>query len=421
MSTTIASLTHKLSLSLLLLASLASPSFGQVKVTEIVGNPKVKDDQVTVRIKVKTQEDRPVMGLQDTDFKLIVDSKEVLFKTQDWKSPTESVPPDAWIIVLLDMSGSMDKPDSKGDKKIVGSINAIRQFTKISSERGGNTQIAIVPFGKPGVKCQGFPVNQETLDKFLLASDFKLRNHLDYLSNLTPCASTDLYEPITKAVRFLSNTQDTRFYLPPDSLQPQPRLSIILLSDGYHNAANEEQDFQTLRTLLKKNSNITVHTLGYGLTPEELGKKYQLGKSATRADIGKGAKKVPEEEFVDQKRLAEIAKLTGGIAEFSGDAEAIAQNLQLFLNALLGEYEITYTEPNADRGSQHSVQVAVSSQGGKPVKSAPKSYRIGVFGRSLPLSTRLIMLGSILGMIGIGGALPFYYWGQYLKQEALRD
>ncbi|WP_235081882.1 vWA domain-containing protein [Anabaena sp. 90] len=414
-------MTHKLSLSVLMLVTLASPSFGQAKVAEIVGNPKVTDDQINVRIKVKSKEDRPVMGLQDTDFKLKVDNKEVTFKNQDWKSPEESVPPPAWIVVLLDFSGSMDQPDSRGGKKIVGAINAIRKFTKISSERGGQTQIAIVPFGEPGAKCGGFPINKDTLDKFFLARDVKLQNNLDYLAGLRPCASTDLYEPLTKAVRFLANTKDTRFYLPEDSSEPQPRLSIILLSDGYHNKANEEKDFQTLSTLLKRNTNITVHTLGYGLTPQQLGQKYKLGKSATRADIGKGAKKVPEEEFVDQKRLAEIAKLTGGIAEFSGDAEAIAENLQLFLNALLGEYEITYTEPNPERGSQHNVQVEVSSPGGTPVTSQPKSYRIGVFGRSLPLPTRLIMLGCILGTMGLGGALPFYFWGQYLKQEALRD
>ena len=415
-------MTRRLSLSIMIVASLTSPSWGKEKVAEIVGNPKVSDDQITVRIKVKDEEERPIMGLQDTDFKLIVDNKEVTFKSKDWKSPEESVPPPAWIIVLLDFSGSMNQPDSTGNKKIVGAINAIRQFTKVSSERGGNTQIGIIPFGEPSRYCkQGYPINNNTLDKFFLASDFKLQNNLDYIASLTPCASTNLYEPLMKAVRFLANTKDPRFYLPPDSPEPQPRLSIILLSDGYHNASNEQRDFTALSTLLKRNTNITVHTLGYGLTPQELGQKYKLGKPATRADIGKGEKKVPEEEFVDQKRLAEIAKLTGGIAEFSGNAEAIAQNLQLFLNALLGEYEITYTQPNAERGSQHNVQVEVTPQGATSVKSQPKGYTIRIFGRSLPLGMRLIMLGCIFGTIGFGGVVPFYFWGQYLKQEALRD
>ncbi|BDA65949.1 hypothetical protein CAL7716_001150 [Calothrix sp. PCC 7716] len=404
-----------------MVATLASPSWGQAKNAEIVGNPTVNDDRITVRIKVRNAEERPVMALQDTDFKLLVDGKEVTFKNNDWKSPEESTPPPAWIIVLLDFSGSMEKPDSKGTKKIEGAIQAIRQLKNVLKERGENTQIAIVPFGEPGANCPGNPINQETLDKFFPANDFKLTNNLDYLAGLTPCASTNLYEPLKKAVNFLANPKDPRFNVPEGSSEPQPRLSIILLSDGYHNFPNEEEDFQNLTSLLKRNNNIIVHTLGYGLTPEQLGQKYNLGKPATRADIGSGEGKVPEAEFVDKARLAEIAKLTGGIAEFSGDAEAIAENLQLFLNALLGEYEITYTQPNAERGSKHDVQVVVTSKGGKPVESLPKGYTITVFGRPLPLPVRLGMLVSTLVLLSLGGIVPFYYWGEHLKKHALRD
>ena len=419
LSTTTAFWTPRLSLSLLLLLTLAYPGLAQVKKTEVIGSPTFKDEKVTIRIKVNNQEDRPVMGLEDTNFKLTVDKKEVKFKPKDWKSPEETVPPPAWIIVLLDFSGSMNQVDSGGTKKIAGAINAIRQFTKISGERGGNTQISIVPFGKAGSKCPESPVNKETLDKFLAANDFKLQNNLDYLSSLSPCASTDLYEPLTKAVEFLANTKDSRFYLPENSSQPQPRLSIILLSDGYHNALNEATDFAALTKLLKKHENITVHTLGYGLTPQELGVKYKLGRPATRADLNK--RKVPEAEFVDQQRLAEIAKLTGGIAEFSGNAERIAENLQLFLNALLGEYEITFTQPNAERGSKHKVQVKVSSQDGKAKESKTIEYIMPVFGRSLPLGVRLIMVISVLFIAIIFGIVPFHYWGKYLKAEAQRD
>ncbi|MEC4817936.1 MAG: vWA domain-containing protein [Scytonema sp. PMC 1069.18] len=418
-STIIASLTRKLSWSILIIIALASPGWGQAKVAEIVGNPTVNDDRVTVRIKVKGTEERPVMGLQDTNFKILVDEKEVNFYPQDWKSPEESIPPPAWIIVLLDFSGSMQQLDSRGTTKIQGAINAIRQLITVLKERGENTQIAIVPFGEASNKCQGYAVNQESLDKFFAAGDFKLKNNLDYLENLKPCAFTNLYEPFKKAVKFLANTTDTRFYPPENSFQPEPRLSIILLSDGYHNAANEAQDFQTLTNLLKRNRQIVVHTLGYGLTPEQLGHKYNIGRAATRVDINQG--RVPAEEFVDKERLAEIARLTGGIAEFSGDAEAIAENLQLFLDALLGEYEITYAQPNAERGSKHDVQVVVTSQGNKLVESPPKSYTITVFGRSLPLSVRITMLMCIFVLLTLGGIVPFYFWGEFLKKQALGD
>lgn len=419
----IASLTRKLSLSMLFLATLISPSWGQVKEAEIVGRPTVNanDNRITVRVQVKGNQKRPIMGLQDTNFQLKVDGQEVDFDSDDWKSPQESEPPPAWIIVLLDFSGSMDKEDSSGTKKIDGAINAIRELIKTSSERGNNTQIAIVPFGESSSTCQGYVVNKTSLDNFSVAGDAKLKKDLQDLEGLTPCASTNLYEPLKKAIKFLGDTSDTRFHPPENSSQPQPRLSIILLSDGYHNAGNEQRDFQRLTTLLRRNKNIIIHTLGYGLTPEELSKKYKLKKPATRKDIGRGWGKVPESEFVDKQRLAEIAELTGGISEFSGDAETIAENLQLFLNSLLGVYQITYTHPNAERASKHDVRVVVNSSGNKPVESSPKGYIITVFGRSLPLPVRLDMVGCVLILLLLGGVLPFHLWGKRLKQEAQGD
>jgi hypothetical protein len=386
-----------------------------------VGNPAVNEDRVTVRVKVKGEEDRPVMGLLDTDFRLIVDERDLEFRSQDWKSPEETIPPPAWIIVLLDFSGSMAQPDSRGTTKLEGAINAIREFTEVLAERGGNTQVALVPFGSRGPGCEGYPVKKENLDKFFSAGDFKLQNHLDYLAGLTPCASTNLYEPLNRAVQFLADADDSRFHPPEESNEPHPRLAVILLSDGYHTAANEAKDFQTLQRLLRSNQGITVHTLGYGLTPEQLGQKYKLGRPATRQDLGQGEGKVPFEEFVDQQRLAEIAQLTGGIAEFSGDAPTIADSLQVFLNALLGEYEITYTEPKAERGSKHKVKVVVDSPDGSVVESDSKPYTIAVFGRPLPFQARLTMFICVLLLMGLGGVLPFWFWGQRLKQEALED
>ncbi|TWH62542.1 vWA domain-containing protein [Dulcicalothrix desertica] len=420
LSTTIAFWIRRLSISTLMLACFSNPSLAQVKNAEIIGAPTVNEDRVTIRIKVKGKEDKPVMGLLDTDFRLLVDNKEVKFKPKDWKNPEQSIPPPAWIIVLLDFSGSMRQPDSRGKTKLEGAISAIREFSQVLAERGGNTQLAIVPFGTPGDKCEGYVVNNDTLDKFFPAGDFKLENHLNYLSGLTPCASTNLYEPLTKALRFLGNTEDRRFYVPEGSQEPQPRLSVILLSDGYHNAVNEEQDFRNLERLLRINEGIIVHSLGYGLTPEQLGAKYKLTRAATRKDLGKGAGKVPEEEFVDRDRLKQIANLSGGINEFSGNAQAIASNLKLFLDALLGEYEISYTEPNPERGSKHKVYVELTSSGNNAVvKSEPKPYSIFWF--TLPPQVRHIMLLCVLLILGLGGVLPFWLWGKRLKEQALED
>ena len=55
------------------------------------------------------------------------------------------------------------------------------------------------------------------------------------------------------------------------------------------------------------------------------------------------------------------------------------------------------------------------------IESPPKSYRIIIFGRSLPLAVRLTMVVSILLLLGLGGVVPFWFWGERLKQEALED
>ncbi len=408
---------------LALLTCLSSPGWAQVKEAEIVGNPTVNEDRVTVRIKVEKEDGKPVIGLLDNNFSLLVDGKEVEFKPRDWKSPEEATPAPAWIIVLLDFSGSMSQLDSRGVTKLEGAIKAIRKFTETLGDRGGKTQVSIVPFGESGPNCEGYLVDKEKLSKFFSAGDFKLQSYLDYLETLQPCASTNLYAPLQETVRFLGDTNNPDFYPPDDgkSQQPQPRLSIILLSDGYHTQPKEQEDFESLKSLLRRNDQIIVHTLGYGLTPEELGNKYKLGRAATRQDLGDGEGKVPFEEFVDKQRLAEIAELTGGIAEFSGNDQKIAESLQLFLNALLGEYEITYSEPNPERGSKHKVQVLVEADAGSVAQSQSVPYTIDVFGRSLPLNVRLIMFSLVLLTLGIGGVVPFYFWGRRLKEAAFDD
>lgn len=416
-STTIASLIRKLSFFGSLLSCftvLSGPGFAQT--VEIVNAPIVNEDQVTVRLKVSSSEGIPVMGLAEDAFELLVDDQPMRFDYRDWKSPQESIPPPAWIIVLLDLSGSMAQPDSRGTTKIEGALNAVQEFTQNLADRGGNTNVSIVPFGESGIDCEGHVVNDDSLDKFFAANDFKIQNHINYLSNQAPCASTNLYDPIIRAVRFLNTEEDTRFFPAESSDEIKPRRSVIVLSDGYHNKANEEKDFKSLASLLNRSEDIIVHTLGYGLTPEQLGEKYQLGRPATRQDIGSSPGKVLAEEFVDKDRLAEIAQRTGGIAEFSGNSLDIADKLELFLNSLLGEYEITYTEPDAYRGSRHIVQAFVNLEE-MQLESEKSPYNIDVFGSALSTSTRLAMFFGTLIVMLLFGCLPFWLWSQSLKRE----
>ena len=397
---------------------------GQVKEVKILGNPIVDEDRVTLRVKVTGEGDRSVMDLIDTNFQLRVDGKSLDLNPKDWKSPEETIPPPAYVVVLVDFSGSMESKDSSGKTKLEGAIKAIREFISTASKRGGTTEVSIVPFGESGEKCQGYEVSEEELGNFFSAADVKLTNYLEYLENQDLCASTDLYAPLTKAIRFLGDTSNPDFY-PLQNLEeestansnlPQPRLSIILVSDGYHNKPNEIQDFDALKDTIKRKSNIVIHTLGYGLTPEQLGEKYKLNRPVTRRDLGNKKEQVRPEEFVDRDRLSEIAQLTGGIAEFSGNAQTIADSLQTFLNALLGEYEMSYYEPNPVRGSKHEVKVIITSDDKIPVTSESEGYTIKIW-ITPPRGVRLSILIGTLFFLVTGGLIPFYLWGQHLKQS----
>lgn len=425
--TTIVSLTRKLSLSTLLLILACSSAWSEIKVksAEISGNPIVDEDKIKVRVKVMGTDDKPMVELQPINFRLIVDGQPLEFRKKDWKRPGEAkdnLPP-AYIIVLLDFSDSMLAEDMSKTTKLKGAIKAIREFDSAAAERGTNTRISIVRFGAAGGKCEGYPLKKENFDNFFQAGDIRLKNYLDFLENEKPCATTNINEAVTNAVKYLNNSSDPRFVEPEDPSKPQPRLGIILLSDGFDNQKQSDRDFNNLISLLKSIDNITIHTLGYGLTPEQLGNKYKLGRAATRQDVWSGdlknlpKGKVHESEFVDQESLKTIANTTGGISEFSANAQTVADRLQVFLNAFLGEYEISYIEPNSERGSRHEIQVAVKASEGDEVISPGKKYTIEVFGRSVPVNIRLGILVIVLLAIVGGGIIPFRMWSERLKEE----
>lgn len=436
---TIASWTRAASFATVLFASTGFAGIAQTKVqsTQIVGEPTVIDEKVTIRVKVRGEGERPVVDLLDTDFYILVDDKEVAFKPRNWKSAKESTPPPAYIIILLDMSGSMRNPDAKGQRKLNGAVQAVQSILVALAERtksAANVQVAIVPFGASGGLCKtGFPVNKETLDKFFTASDVKLKTYLETeIASVDPCASTNLYKSLQQTVRFLGDSGNIRFY-PEDSKLPQPRLSVVLLSDGFDSEffdkdkdAVEIEEFTKLQQLLKRNEQITVHTLGYGFTPAQLGGKYKLNRPATRKDIwscflfpspncknnNPPAGKVPVDEFVDEQRLRDVAEATGGLSAFGADAKEVAEKLQVFLDAILGEYEITYDHPNPKRGKRHSVKVVAAN-----VPSDSKLYRINVFGRTLPGDDRLKFLAGILVFCFATGGFALWSWQKSLKDD----
>jgi hypothetical protein len=453
LSITTGSWIRRVSLSFLLLVSLTKPSLAKVESVEIIeAIPDRNEGKVTLRVKAYDRNNKPVMGLPKNDFSLTVcppqgnpdkgDCQTLNQTDTEWKIPSPEELPPAWVIVLLDFSGSMKQLDSDGNQtKLEGAIEAIRKFEADLAGRSTNTQIAIVPFGEGGKNCPGNKVNEQQLDKFKTAGSLETEKYLKQLERQVQnlCAATNIYEPLRTAIKFLGNPQEPRFNPPENSGQLRPRLSVILLSDGYHSIYGEEnneaelegQDFEKLAFVLKTYPGVTVHTLGYGLTPEQLQERYGLERPPTIQDLRQSGgviyeeeftnperlEQIAKEEFVDANRLKQIADVTRGIALFSGNAQDVSRNLTEFLEAMFDEYEISYLQPtNADRGSLHNVRVAVTSPE-KTVESQPKDYVFPWVPRSLPGNIRAIVLLSVVTVLLGAGFIPFLLWAKSLKQE----
>ncbi|MCL2929779.1 MAG: hypothetical protein O4807_14590 [Trichodesmium sp. St19_bin2] len=471
--TTIAFWTPKVSLSLLLLFSGSHPSFAQVERVEIIQAKPDKDDgSVALRFQAFDRNNKAVMRLPEKSITLRVCSQdqecqELGLGNKKWTTPAPEKLPPAWVIVLLDFSGSMKRCEERGSwdeissqclgkSKLKGAIEAIQKFSKDVAGRSQKTKIAIVPFSESGGSCVGKKVSRKTLNEFKPAGSDEIENILKELQETAPkdiCGATNIYDPLMAAVRFLGDENEPRFNPPKadslettDSKEPEPRLSIILLSDGYHSiyansqkrkryqteAEAEREHFETkLIPALEENSHITVNTIGYGKTAQELKQEYNLKDEPKIenlyllkddlpvADITnyKRLKQISE-EFVDQQSLIRIAEITRGVHEFSASANDVANALTDFLNAMLNEYEITYVQPtSSDRGSAHNVQVIVKSPDeGRDIKSQPESYTFPWVGPKLPAKVRGVVFLFVLVMVIVGIFIPFWLFTKSLKR-----
>lgn len=423
MSTTIASLIRKASLYTLIIFSYANPAWGKVGSIRIIENKFDRTtEQTTVRLKVEDENQRPVDSLGYKDFQILVDGEPVKIRPQDFKNPQLATPLPTRIIVLLDMSGSMRHSISNaGVSKLQASVEAIRIMTEEASAKGGDIKIAVVPFGEGKGKCpQGdYRVNEATLNNFLDAGSDALNRQLNDLASQKPCAATNLYKPLERAIRSLSKSLESTNSQSQDSSKPQPRLAIILLTDGYHSEGKDQEYQKDLELFLTTSPNLTVFTLGYGLTAEELYAKYQqdcsLSKPVSRADFT--ACPNLKEEYVDSEVLQKIAKWGNGFHEFSGEPQDISENFIEFLDSILGEYQITYAEPNPERGVTHSLSAVVNTEDGIIKSDSPKKYLIDVFGRAPSRFNRYTSLLITLAALLIAGGIPFYFWQRKLKRS----
>jgi hypothetical protein len=432
-------------LGILLIApiSQAQDSLVNVKKTEIIRQNE-QQGEVTLRVKVTGDEKKPIMGLEKEDFELIVvdtNTKKIVspfdpdkgysdipFK---FKTPQEATPPPAYILVLLDMSGSMkcstdlnskepcNNNIPKGKRKLDVAVSALQTFIddaqKRQEKRGGDTsvaiKVAIIPFGFNG---EYQPIRKvDELDKFYNVSDAKVKNALNNLALKTLRDATNIYHSLEKSVEFLTSTGEKRFYPVDDKgnvIEPKPRLAVILLTDGFdtdpdykNNRQKQSETLNTLKQKLRDNDQLTIHTLGYGLTPNALRKKY-AGQTISQADY--------EQEYLDVDGLKRISQVTpNGIFAISGKEDDISKALTTFLDSILGEYEITYQHPNPQRARVYQVSTVADK-----VASQPEEYRVTVFGRTVSFPTYLGSVGLIAMLAGCW-FIPYTLWKKKLQEE----
>ncbi len=470
---------NKLKLLTIVLAWIPTPVFAANGSVEIL-NYKTDGDRVIMKVKVIDAENQPVSGLSRDNFQIKtfdekgIEANPVVDKVL---SPELSQPEPANIIILLDMSGSMQQRDGSKVRKLNGATKAIRKILQELRNQKLPYQIAIVPFGfaDDPKKCSVvYDVNESKIRKnFYEIKDTNLDSQIDELASQNVCAATNLYQPIQEAVEFLAlkgkslQTKETTdpglvgfltnfiknlFNSPQAKENTDPRLAVILLSDGYHviDRSHEQAQFNSLREILQKYSTkVTVHTIGYGETLQELRDRTncpltnaeltvnnvslicKLPNLSSQEFIFEAMQLITEKDnqfappqtdintfIVDEKRLKDIASATGGLYKFSTSSEDVANSLVTFFKTLR-EYEVTYKQKDAKQAVEYKTILTVTSQERNFEFSSPeKLIRLNNFGFQAALSWQeyLIVLG-ITFSFAITWFFIFWRWSSQLRNE----
>lgn len=389
-------------------------------------------DNVTLRVKAVDDSNVPIQGLKAKDFQLKTTNargEQITLKPSQIKFITsqQSQPDPAYLVMLLDMSGSMKNQDLAGKKKQEEAVKAVREVIRDIRAENMPVQIALIPFGEAGKSCkQGFKVDADEISRRLVnVTNNQLDQQLNTLAGIEVCAATIIYERLAETVKFLG---EINFQSPTKDLMGQPlppRLAVILLSDGYDvSRSNEKERFQNLIEVLHQYPQVTVHAMGYGETLRQLRERSNcsLSDSQLTVDNISAVCRLPgkdiNEFIVDESRLNEIAQATGGIYRLPGNAQEVVETLRTFLTTLR-EYEITYRQPGSDRASLHQTTVGVIAPS-RPLNltAEVKLIRMSNFNYCpLPLPNRFgILVLTLIG--GLSGLFFFIIWSKNLKDQA---
>lgn len=350
--------------------------------------------EAVIEFKVLDEENRLKEGLDKKDIELksngeLVENFRLIAPDDDEKKTDPSN-----IIILLDVTGSMNQLDRNNQIRGLASIAAIRSFIKDIDEKKYPSKIALVPFAEDGENCGGGylppPVNDSALSKFYSPEAPELKKQLSDLENRfnskdkKPCGSTNIRQPLGNAIRYLNENSP---FLEEGSQEPS-RLGIILVSDGFDPVLSQKKsELNDLEKLIKNSPEITIHTLGYGYSQ---GSKY---------------------DEIDPEVLEKLAQASEGIYLFSANSTEISQALEIFLVSLLGEYEIRYQPTSIKQYEKETVEITVGEL------SAEENFRINNI-PSLPFITRMLILGGTLIVCTIFGLLPFIGWRWYIEKQS---
>lgn len=391
------------------------------------------------------------MDLQKENFTLTLEGEVLDPGSYDFRI-SDDRPAPSRIVMLVDYSGSMEEFDGQGTTKFIGAMEGIKAFVQELQTSDADIRLSIVPFAQPiPEKCNNYSVvtenqllqpglspsrTQELLNQFKFIQDpvliTDLDNRIENQSNW-PCpdTSTNLYDALAQTFKFLGDRDNPDLYPPPDAPQPDPSLYVILLSDGFNTVpfAPDTQGncdpahLNKFRQEYLQNpeyAGITVYTLGYGLSPQQLEAKYGTSRCEAVRWTSGDSKPIPSRDFLDAAALETIALDTGGFTDLSGDAEGIARIFREIRSAIQGEYVFEYSQAGLcrNKGQAYTIDVTAADPNNPKVKlAASEGYSIGVFGDSCDpkLTTRVgIQLGTLI-FFGVCAATPFYLWTKNLK------
>ncbi|MFB8796644.1 MAG: vWA domain-containing protein [Microcoleus sp.] len=303
-------------------------------------------DNVKLRVKAVDDSNVPIQGLKAKDFQFKTTNAQgqqiTLKPSQINFIPSQQSQPDpAYLVMLLDMSGSMKNQDLAGKKKQEEAVKAVREVIRDIRAEKMPVQIALIPFGEAGKYCkQGFKVDADEISRRLVkVTDNQLDEQLNTLAAIEVCAATIIYEPLAETVKFLG---ESNFPSPTKDMMGQPlppRFAVILLSDGYDvSRSNEKERFQNLIEVLHQYPQVTVHAMGYGEKLRQLRDRSNcsLSDSQLTVDNISAVCRLPgkdiNEFIVDESRLNEIAQATGGIYRLPGKCSGSCRNLKDIFN-----------------------------------------------------------------------------------------